>query len=174
MFPSICLAKQCFSTAHSISKPTQDPTLRSLAPPGLSALFSQIQNLLLLKLAKICSSVSFLLHQTFVDPNAGTLSSPRGLSLQPGMCIHVPTGSSFPIPPSSSSPAPSAPRRRREGFPTNFRPRPSHLLVRRARPPQPGVSSKRRFRANAGSGASVGFSSNAGSPVLPASHPLSS
>lgn len=77
MFPSICLAKQCFSTAHSISKPTQDPILRSLAPPCLSALFSQIQNLLFLKLAKICSSVSFYYFKPL-------LTQTQGLFLLPG------------------------------------------------------------------------------------------
>ena len=130
--PSICLAKQCFSTAHSTSKPTQDPSLQSLSPPCPSSLFSQIQNLRPFKGSK--NQCLLLLLVTFVDSNAGTLSFPRGLSLQPGMCMHWRGHGLFlPSLPSPASRLPRQPRGFRlgagggEGFPTNFRPRPPRL-----------------------------------------------
>ena len=154
MSPSICLAKQCFSTAHSTSKPTQDPSLQSLSPPCPSALFSQIQNLPPFKISPVSPFItcnicwlkrrgSFFPEGPFtaarnVHALAHALAQPRALPSEPALPrLAAPTAATL-LPPWC---------RRRGGFSHQFQATPSPPSVRRVRPPSPGASWKRRFRA---------------------------
>lgn len=137
IFPFICLAKQCVSTAHSAQSqnPPRDAILRSLAEPCPLHIVFTIQNVPPSKVSKNEQHcVYFHYTQHLVASNTGALSSLRGLSLRSGMCIGrgpqalpfqaVPLFSSQPLPSELRGPpaAVSARAGSLQGLPAIFRP----------------------------------------------------